>query len=181
MEIQTLRGFERLVVTCCVPLLITIGYMLFLRGATGQIQLSANGSKWRGKATNLAPGALCFLLGAGLGTYVMFSKVGIPSGPTSSTGTNGTVFFVGGEGTAIPQPSVQIRRVLSDYAICFRSATDDAGRDACDKKLGASLKRIPTAQDLEAMEALEKDFLATKNQDALKQVLNIRDQIIQKR
>jgi hypothetical protein len=70
---------------------------------------------------------------------------------------------------------------LSDYAICFRSAVDDNGRNECDKKLNALLKRIPTTQDLEAMEALEKDYFETKNPEALNQVLNIRDQIIQKR
>ena len=33
------RGFERLIVTFCVPLLLYIGYRLFVLGVTGEMKL----------------------------------------------------------------------------------------------------------------------------------------------
>src|SRR5438445_1213833 len=94
------RGFERLIVTFCVPLLLYIGYRLFVLGVTGEMKLTAKMRDWSGSAAAVAPGSLCFMLGVALGSYVMFSKVTVttpgPDGQTTS--------FLGGAGEQAANP-----------------------------------------------------------------------------
>ncbi|MFT5700910.1 MAG: hypothetical protein ACI8ZB_003795 [Desulforhopalus sp.] len=78
MQIELfLRGIERLVVSGCVPMLIYIGYRLFVLGASGEMQIIANKDDIKAKITNVTPGALCFILGMSLGAYVMYSNIEI--------------------------------------------------------------------------------------------------------
>src|SRR5689334_3227878 len=71
-----LRESERLVVAACVPLLLYIGFRLFAQGSRRLMQASVGAtSKWKLSISNLSPGALCFLLAAALGAYIMFSRV----------------------------------------------------------------------------------------------------------
>lgn len=66
--LEIARAVERLIIDACAPLLLYIGYRLFLVGATGQIQLSADvKNRLRAKLTNLSPGALCFVLAVAIG------------------------------------------------------------------------------------------------------------------
>jgi hypothetical protein len=68
-ELLVIRGVERIFVASTIPLLMWIGYRLFVLGATGQMTLSAKTHTVQGKITNLSPGALCFLLAISLGAY----------------------------------------------------------------------------------------------------------------
>lgn len=78
MEIELiLRGIERLIVSGSVPMLIYLGYRLFVLGASGEMQIIANKDDFKAKITNIAPGTFCFLLGVILGAYVMFSEIKI--------------------------------------------------------------------------------------------------------
>lgn len=71
------RGLERLLIAANVPVLLFIGYKLFLRGVTGNMGIRGEGAAWTVSASRVTPGALCFLLATGLGIYIMFSALRI--------------------------------------------------------------------------------------------------------
>lgn len=77
MDAILIREAERLIICSCAPILLILGYKLFLSGATGNINLSLKSGTWSGKAANVTPGALCFLLGVGLGIYILQDKVNV--------------------------------------------------------------------------------------------------------
>jgi len=72
MHLVELAVAERLFVLVAVPLLLWIGYRLFELGVTGKMTITGtlkNG--WGVKATQVAPGSLCFILGVVLGIYIL--------------------------------------------------------------------------------------------------------------
>ena len=72
MHLVELAVAERLFVLVAVPLLLWIGYRLFELGVTGKMTIAGtlkNG--WGVKATQVAPGSLCFILGVVLGIYIL--------------------------------------------------------------------------------------------------------------
>jgi hypothetical protein len=96
MDLTTTPAVERLVIALCVPLLIYIGYRLFVLGATGKMNLGEEPGGKKVNITNLAPGSLCFVLGLALGIWVMSNGVTGPS-TTPSTPSNPDVTVSGVE------------------------------------------------------------------------------------
>jgi hypothetical protein len=63
---------ERLLVLIAVPLLLWIGYQLFVLGVTGKMTVAGSlKNGWGVKATQVAPGSFCFILGVALGIYIL--------------------------------------------------------------------------------------------------------------
>jgi hypothetical protein len=68
------RVIERLLLVACAPLLLFIGYRLFILGVNDQIQVGANlKDSFRVKLANLSPGSFCFVLAIVIGA-VAFSR-----------------------------------------------------------------------------------------------------------
>lgn len=122
------RGIERVIVTLTVPLLIYIGYLLFLKGIKGEMEIAAERHTLKGKFTNVAPGSLCFLLGVTLGAYIMFSKVEILRSDTHShagvpkaeqpmdSSKDVIVRFLGGNSGGLP-PSTVLLEIYGNFGI----------------------------------------------------------------
>lgn len=143
------RELERLVVTSAVPLLLWIGYQLFVKGATGQMSLVADAKAIKGKAANVAPGALCFILAVSLGAYIMFSRVELQNG------TGRTVSMLGGPGAE--RLSTTLRRVLSDEAMTVMAGDDaEQARQNAGKVLSQKLLRIPSLKNVQEIEETEQ-------------------------
>ena len=79
------RPIERVILALCVPLLLHIGYRLFVMGAKGEMELSTKANGVWTKFTNVSPGALCFLLGAILGIVIMQSSVNVTTNGKTDT------------------------------------------------------------------------------------------------
>jgi hypothetical protein len=151
------RGFERLIVTLCVPLLLYIGYRLFMTGVTGDMKITANMTKWSGSITAVTPGSLCFLLGVVLGSYVMFSKV------TDTAPDGNTVSMLGGSGSVIKAPlSMGLKVAMGELSLC-KLSLGEADQQVCNDKFNQSFKLIPTQKDIEQIEQAEA---AVKRGDA---------------
>jgi hypothetical protein len=136
------RGFERLIVTFCVPLLIYIGYRLFMTGVTGEMKITAKMERWSGSITAVAPGSLCFLLGVALGAYIMFTKV-TSNPPDSPTGA-GSLSFLGGGDQATTYPlSVRLKMALGELLIC-NSSQGENDREPCKNAYQRSFKLVCT-------------------------------------
>jgi hypothetical protein len=147
------RALEKLIVALCIPLLLWIGYKLFVLGAKGEIQLSAKTSSVSGKLTNLSPGVFCFLAATGLAawvhwhTFVIEPIVGDAAGDHNSASRR--VVAMGGSGAlGLAPPSVLVRRVLSQWYLCQELPSDN--RDNCMKRVTPTLKRQPTIEELES-------------------------------
>ncbi|MGY5796177.1 hypothetical protein [Rheinheimera faecalis] len=69
------RGVILFVVALCIPLLMYIGFRLFVMGAKGEITISHDADGKSSKISNLSPGAFCFLLAVGLGAYLTFNDL----------------------------------------------------------------------------------------------------------
>ncbi len=169
MDAAILREFERLIVSGCAPLLMVLGYKLFVKGITKEFSISANYDKWRGKAANLAPGSFCFLLGTVLGGYILFSKVTVDPTPASDHGTRSpektaakpptTARYYsgfGGGGTTNRPPTDQVRRVLSDFGFCVLNSADEAAKTKCIEDVTAKFRKVPRPEDLEQIERDEQ-------------------------
>lgn len=117
MDVLATRAAERLLVTLCAPLLLFIGYKLFALGATGKMAISAKTTTGSVKLSNLAPGALCFVLGSVLATYVMFKEAVV----SETVGKDGTkkidTKFLDGTGTNGDGVSVSISDVRTLYRV----------------------------------------------------------------
>lgn len=88
MSFETGRVIERIIVAGCIPILLIIGYKLFLLGVTGAMQITVGMSSYTAKVTSVAPGGLCFILAISLGAYSLFSRVQYASSSlTKSTTT----------------------------------------------------------------------------------------------
>ncbi|HEV2418028.1 MAG TPA: hypothetical protein VGX94_09495 [Terriglobia bacterium] len=75
-EIVGLRFAERLLASTSIPLLLWIGYKLFVLGVTGQMTITGTYKKaWSVKLTQVAPGTFCFLLGVILAMYTLHANV----------------------------------------------------------------------------------------------------------
>jgi hypothetical protein len=72
MSPEVFRGIERLVIVLTCPMLLFIGYRLFVLGVTGEMKLSAGMDKLSAKLTTVAPGGVCFVLAVALGAYSLF-------------------------------------------------------------------------------------------------------------
>jgi hypothetical protein len=145
------RGFERLIVTFCVPLLIYIGYRLFVTGVTGEMKITAKMRMWSGSITAVAPGSLCFLLGVALGSYVMFSKV------TANAPDGSVLSFLGGGEQATYPLSMRLKIALGELQICNASHVE-ADRDICTKAFQHSFKLVPMDKDMAQIERVEGDL-----------------------
>jgi hypothetical protein len=155
LSVTLTREIERLIVVAAVPILLWIGYQLFLRGATGQMTLSADSKTVKGKATNLAPGSLCFLLAASLGGYILFSKVSVSNFDNAGGVTSITSFLGQTRGERL---SLAIRRVLSEETLALMSAgNDEAMRADVSQRLLKKLRRIPLPEDLKRIEEAEQN------------------------
>ena len=80
------RGIERIFIASTIPLLLWIGYRLFVLGATGQMTLTAKTEKIQGKIANLSPGCFCFLIAVSLAAYSLSKGADYESKSASSTG-----------------------------------------------------------------------------------------------
>lgn len=154
--ILIIRACERLVVAASAPLLLYIGYKLFLAGASGEMSITARTEKWRGRIVNLAPGGLCFLLGAGLAVALLSSKVpiaiGSPGGDETNPAEKSYVWWLPGAGemkSQIPL-SVNLKYALAKRFLCAPDSegVTAAALDTCDKELKASLVRLPSTVGL---------------------------------
>jgi hypothetical protein len=68
------RVIERLLLVACAPLLLFIGYRLFILGVNDRIQVGAHlKDSFRVKLANLSPGSFCFVLAIVIGA-VAFSR-----------------------------------------------------------------------------------------------------------
>jgi hypothetical protein len=159
MDFLTLsRGFERLIVVTAAPLLIYIGYRLFVIGVTGQMQVTASMAKAAATFTNVAPGTFCFMLGVGLAIYVLASPLKITESPADKEGRPGgrEISYYGG-GQSGRQLSLLLRHGLSELVLCERSGSrSEVELDRCSKEFLSKFKLAPTRQDLETVEALER-------------------------
>ena len=117
MEILYFRLAERVIVAVCVPILLYIGFRLFESGATGKMNLTAKADGRFAKLTNLSPGALCFVLGATLGAFIMFGEIRL------ETPEGGTFSGFGGTYQTL-RPSEGLGRVQKSE----RGGADDSGR-----------------------------------------------------
>jgi Mn2+/Fe2+ NRAMP family transporter len=113
------RLIERLIVTLCVPLLILIGYKLFVKGVSGEMALSTKGDGYSAKLTNMSPGALCFILGISLGAYVMLSDVSYEHKDRDQSSS-----FNALDGSSNSLLSYRIRRVYSELGIKVMQITN---------------------------------------------------------
>ena len=75
MDAVTTTMLERLMITACVPLLIFIGYRLFVMGARGEIDFRSKRDAETFAFRNLSPGAVCLLAALMLAVWVMNSHV----------------------------------------------------------------------------------------------------------
>ena len=66
-----------LILSSCVPLLMYIGFKLFVMGAKGEISITHKSGGDESKLTNLSPGAFCFLLSIVLSAYLTSSTLKI--------------------------------------------------------------------------------------------------------
>ena len=73
------RAVERSIVVAMAPVLLWIGYKLFVLGATGRMTISAKGATITGKLTNVSPGIFCFLAAAALGAFALNDRAEIES------------------------------------------------------------------------------------------------------
>lgn len=64
------RAMIFLILSTCVPLLMYIGFKLFVMGAKGEISITHKSGGDESKLTNLSPGAFCFLLSIVLSAYL---------------------------------------------------------------------------------------------------------------
>jgi len=112
MVITAVRAVEHFVVVACTPLLLFIGYRLFVLGVTGQMELMAQAQGWKGKITNASPGIICFILSTALGALVLHKDVPIVA-------SDGRV--VGGFLAGSSSLSADIRRALSELLLCERA------------------------------------------------------------
>lgn len=185
------RGIERLIVIAMDPLLVWIGYKLFVLGATGRMTLSAKSHTVTGKITNLSPGVFCFLAATAISVVALNDRAEVEAKKSTTIETaqaaalpvkepelkdNTTVSKV----AAPPVPnaraprtvvseetrtsyetgdakttklSVEIRRRLSDAGLCLLNL----GSTACTKVVDGDFRKVPTEQDLKAIEDLERN------------------------
>jgi len=176
-ELILLRGIERLLIVSSVPLLVWIGYKLFVLGATGQMTLSAKSTSIQGKITNLSPGCFCFLAAAALAAYAIHApfhytdstnSVGNQSrGTPTSSGQTQTVDYVGGAPANHLRPSVIIRTALSDLLICQQGKADAS---TCYAQMNKTLRRIPNTSEMAALENSESHPETAEAQAILQQM-----------
>jgi hypothetical protein len=104
MDPVAVRGIERLIVVANTPILLLIGYRLFVLGVTGQMKLTTKVDKWSATFVNLTPGGFCFLLSVALAGYILFNKVpvAIPGPPANS------------ESRPLTEPAVEPQNLSSD-------------------------------------------------------------------
>lgn len=152
------RAAEKLIIALCVPLLLWIGYKLFVLGAKGEMQLSAKTNSVSGKLTNLSPGVFCFLAAAALGfwvhwhTFVIEPASGAAAG-NHSTGQLRVSAMGGGAALELAPPSVLVRRALSQRYLCQEVPSGE--RDNCVRHAAVTLKRPPKPDELESEEQFE--------------------------
>jgi hypothetical protein len=188
-QIFEYRAIERLMVVAMGPLLLWIGYKLFVLGATGRMTLSARHTSLTGKITNLSPGVFCFLAATVISVVALNDKAEVDAKKTTAAGSAYADPILHKEtaaGAESPRPvppskpeaqqstavvseeiktsyetgappsaklSVEIHKRLSDAGLCILNF----GNDACTKVVEGNFRKIPTEQDLKAIEDLERN------------------------
>jgi hypothetical protein len=80
------RGAELLIMASTVPLLVYVGYKLFVLGVTGKMQITAGFAKqWTARLTSVAPGTICFLFATVLAVFIV--RQALHERPVSAAGT----------------------------------------------------------------------------------------------
>lgn len=160
------RGIERLVVALNIPLLLWIGYRLFILGVTGEMEIVAGGDSWRGRLTRVTPGAFCFLLAILLSTYALFSKIefeATPQGQRIKSYLDAR--FVQATNSEERPLSEHLRNAFYEMAVCaFETSADQE----CFARIG--LKKMPSVEQLLRIEALERQFILTESEMAKTQL-----------
>jgi hypothetical protein len=83
------RVIERLLLVTCAPLLLYIGYRLFILGISGQIRVDADlKDKFRLKLVNLTPGSFCFVLAITIASVSYFRPLSITQQDQEALPTN---------------------------------------------------------------------------------------------
>lgn len=191
-QVLQYRGLERLIVIAMDPILLWIGYKLFVLGATGRMTLSAKSHTVTGKITNLSPGVFCFLAAAAISVVALNDRAetdikkittteaaqatapsaretahadtgsarqpAVASAPEArraptviSSEETKTSYETGTPNTT--KLSIEIRRRLSDAGLCLLNS----GETACAKVVDGKFRKVPTEQDLKAIEDLERN------------------------
>jgi hypothetical protein len=182
-QIFQYRGIERLIVIANDPILLWIGYNLFVLGATGRMTLSAKSHTVSGKITNLSPGVFCFLAAAAISVVALNDRAETDMKKTSTTESRKATGAAAGNTapadtvsarqstveetktsyeTGAPNTtalSIEIRRRLSDAGLCVLNF----GITACTKVVDGNFRKVPTEQDLKAIENLERDASQADN------------------
>lgn len=102
-DLLLFRGIERIFIASTIPLLLWIGYRLFVLGATGQMTLTAKTDKVQGKITNLSPGCFCFLIAVCLAAYSL-SEGAHYDVTTTTPVDNSTTAAATGNGNTLQSP-----------------------------------------------------------------------------
>ena len=167
MNPELSRSIERLIVVATCPLLIFIGYRLFVLGVTGEMKLAANLDRFSGKLSTVAPGGVCFVLGVALGAYVLARaythETVIQPLKGDSVLIREKTSFLGGSVSGLPL-SVALRAALGDRYLCEQaySATDP---QRCVTEYEKFFSDVPSASDLARIALIETE-LRTNPTDA---------------
>lgn len=144
------RSLERLLIVANVPVLLLIGYKLFLAGATANTSFMIESKTWKGKVVRLSPGVACFVVAGVLAwTSLNTGQVTTQDGNGASTVSN-----------LSPEPSVSLGESLREafLAVAARATngTDQTATE-CRAILHSYLKATPSAQDWRIITQLEAD------------------------
>lgn len=153
MEIVTLtRAVERVLVAGTVPLLLFIGYRLFVLGATGKMTLSGRSDRWSGRLSNLSPGVFCFVLSVIASFFILRSTVplGVAQAPPHSTMPTPVLgsWLSGSSGSLVNN---EIARGLLGLVDCVAGGSGIVECEAANPLLAET----PTSRDLEYIGSAE--------------------------
>lgn len=97
--------------------------------------------------------------------------------PIASKGESSTIkwAFYGGKGSGANESlSNQLRRVLSDQALCLHGAIDENARESCHQNLLKKVKAVPQQIDINTIEELEQEYLKNPNPKTMEALLNMK-------
>jgi hypothetical protein len=177
MNPELSRSIERLIVVATCPLLIFIGYRLFVLGVTGEMKIAANLDRFSGKLSTVAPGGVCFVLGVALGAYVLaraytHEKTTVLPVKGDSVSVREKTSFLGGSVSGLPL-SVALRAALGDRYLCEQtySATDP---QRCVTEYERFFSDVPSASDLARIALIETELRTNPTDGAATQYNTMR-------
>ncbi len=147
------RGIERMLLVLNVPLLLVIGYKLFLHGFLNTMTIEGSKESTRVKMTRVAPGTCCFVLAVILGIVLANARLKPADNSTSPSYLDG-----GSTGPVVTQ--------LLDLGASALAAVIKGDHDATAiGELRRRVKRFPNASEVRNLTALERRAKAGTKED----------------